>query len=374
VSYSSEPIVAHAFNLELGSEVVEGVIAVDRWKLHFESETLTLDFPAASLKVELGKGDYERIYFSDSAQPGWQIYTDDYSILDQRVMPQISYLRERFSVTAGRQELNRRLKITAWFVGVCGVIAWLCWMATGLMVDSMVNRISPEWEKQFGDAAMDELEQQITLIDDTNMVARLAALSAPLIRVMPGGVTNFTFHIAEDPDPNAFALPGGHIVVNTGLLKMVDRPEQLLGVLAHETAHVTRKHTFRTMISATGPVLIFGVFLRGNSGLSRALSDGSTMIVLQGFSQEYETEADELGWKYLVDANIDPRGVIEAFRKLKADEDRVLGKSQRLPQAFQSHPNLDKRIARLEKKWNKLPRKTGFIEFEPDALQTLKPK
>ena len=374
MSYSSSPIVAQAFNLELGSEVVEGIITVDRWKLRFESDTLTLDFPAASLKAELGKGDDERIYFSDSAQPGWQIYTDDYSILDQRVMPQISYLRERFSVAAGRQELNRRLKITAWFVGVCGVIAWLCWMATGLMVDSLVNRISPEWEKQFGDVAMDELEQEITLIDDTNMVARLAALSAPLIRVMPGAVTNFTFHIADDADPNAFALPGGHIVVNTGLLKMVDRPEQLLGVLAHESAHVTRKHAFRTMISAAGPVLIFGVFLRGNSGLSRALSDGSTMIVLQGFSQEYETEADELGWKYLVDANIDPRGAIEAFRKLKADEDRILGKSQRMPQAFQSHPNLDKRIARLEKKWNKLPRKTGFLEFEPDVLKSLKPK
>ena len=100
------------------------------------------------------------------------------------------------------------------------------------------------------------------------------------------------------------------------------------------------------------------------------LSENSGLLIQQSFSQEYETEADDVGWQYLVDANIDPRGMTNLFLKLKGYEmSRKL--PQLTPQAFNSHPALDKRIARLEAKWKKLPRKTGFLELKP--LEPAKP-
>jgi predicted Zn-dependent protease len=89
-------------------------------------------------------------------------------------------------------------------------------------------------------------------------------------------------------------------------------------------------------------------------------------MIFEGFSQEYETEADVTGWSYLVAANIDPRGMIRALQKLEASEGAgVAALHKAVPQAFQSHPATEERIARLEGKWKKLARKSGFLELQP---------
>jgi predicted Zn-dependent protease len=133
-------------------------------------------------------------------------------------------------------------------------------------------------------------------------------------------------------------------------------------VLAHELAHVTEKHGFRGQVAAAGPFLVFQVFMRGQSGTPALLGGGSALLVAQSFSQEYEKEADDVGWDYMVKANIDPRGMIDVFRKLQAYEMKHEGKSI-LPQAFESHPDVAKRIARLEAKWKRLPKKSGFTDL-----------
>jgi beta-barrel assembly-enhancing protease len=148
------------------------------------------------------------------------------------------------------------------------------------------------------------------------------------------------------------------------MLAMVERPEELLGVVAHEVAHVTHKHGFRQVIASAGPFFIFQVFLGGGgqSSAMSAIAGGSAFLVQQSFSQEYETEADDAGWQYLVKANIDPRGMIAVFEKMK-NMDAAGNIGDIVPKALQSHPDLDKRIARLNAKWKKLPRKTGFTEL-----------
>ena len=132
-------------------------------------------------------------------------------------------------------------------------------------------------------------------------------------------------------------------------------------MLAHELAHVTQKHYARKIISTSGPLVIFGVFLHSRSGLMNLLSEGSGLMIAQGFSQEYETEADDVGWKYLVAANIDPRGMISMFHKFK----QFAGDEKQLTHAFDSHPALDKRLARLETRWMKLRTQNGFLELPP---------
>lgn len=352
---------AHASHPSLGNEVATGSIFMDRWTFHFQSDVATLEIPMARLQASFGEREDERIYFSDPAQPEWSIFTTDQSILENRCLADHSAVRGQLGRVAGRRELSRRLIITGWVMGACVAAAWLGSAATSLMVRSLVARIPPEMEQKLGDALVEELQVELTFVDDTNRVAQLAALAEPLTKAASGGKTEFKFHLLEDADPNAFALPGGHVFVNTGLLKLADRPEEVLGAIAHEVAHVTEKHGFRKAISAAGPILIFRIFLGGG-----VLAGGSDLLVRQSFSQEYETEADDTGWRLLVAANVDPRGLTEILRKFEGYEaKRKHGPV--MPRAFSSHPALEKRIARLEAKWKKLGRKTGFVELKANA-------
>jgi predicted Zn-dependent protease len=103
--------------------------------------------------------------------------------------------------------------------------------------------------------------------------------------------------------------------------------------------------------------------MRDNSGLLGVLAGGSQLLVSQSFSQDYEFEADDVGWQYLVAARIDPRGLSDMLRKLKAEQEKML-LAQVAPQAFSSHPATDKRLRRLDRKWEKLKDKSGFIEYD----------
>jgi predicted Zn-dependent protease len=217
-----------------------------------------------------------------------------------------------------------------------------------------------------GDAALAELKQEETFISDTKLLAKLDQAVGPLVSALPKTASQYKFYLMQHPLPNAFALPGGHVVVTTGLLEMAARPEELAGVVAHEIAHVTQKHAFREAISSYGPALIFKLFASGGSGLLGMLGGTSELLVSQSFSQEYELEADAVGWQTLVDAHIDPRGLAEMLTKFKALE-RGMGREPGLT-AFNSHPAVEKRIRRLDDKWRKLKNKSGFIELR--SLET----
>jgi predicted Zn-dependent protease len=153
-------------------------------------------------------------------------------------------------------------------------------------------------------------------------------------------------------------------MVTTELLDIVDSPEELAAVVAHELAHVDRRHGFRKIVSAAGPYVIFKIFLRDSHGVMGVVSQGSDLLVRQSFSQEYELEADAVAWDYLVKANIDPRGLVSMLEKLTLLQ-HSYGATIEIPKAFQSHPDAYKRVARLNEKWRKLPKHEGFVRLPP---------
>jgi len=361
---------AGLFHPDFGNEVVRGRLFLDRWKLHFRSEPVTEEIGMEVLQVEFEEGG-ERIYFSDPNRPELKIFTSDHAILKHPAIRVVGHVREQVSSVVGRRETRRALRLTAYFVVGCVVATWLVSASLSFMVRTVADRVPMSWEDSFGKNAIAELRSDGKLLDDTNEVAQLAAVAAPLISALPENRRNLKFYILDDSEPNAFALPGGYVVVHSGLLAMVDTPEQLLGVLAHEIAHETQRHMIRHEISAAGPLVIFGVFLHSRSGVGNLLALGSGLMVFEGFSQEYEQEADDVGWKYLVAANIDPHGMIETFKKLQASED-PLGLDRHMSHAFDSHPALTKRIKRLEGKWDRLDRKSGFLELPPVTWPKLK--
>lgn len=353
---------AHAVHPDFGNEVVEGRIYFDDRALHFHSETSTLEIPFTRLEPSLGQGEDERIYFRDRAQRGLQIVTRDQSLLEHHELTAARRVADLLSERMSRRELIRRVKILAGFCALFVLLAWLGTMFTGWMVQSIAARIPAEWERKWGDTVLEGLRQEMNFIDDTNRVSRLAELAAPLVQALPPARGEYRFYLVEDRDPNAFALPGGHIIVTTGMLTLVERPEELLGTIAHEVAHVTKKHSFRSQISAGGPILIFQLFFSGGSGFGTLAAAGSTVLVAHTFSQEYEIEADDIGWDYLVSARVDPRGMTEMLRKLDAYEAQQ-DSTFKTPEAFSTHPATAKRIARLDRKWSRLSPKPEFRQL-----------
>lgn len=340
--------------------MVRGKLTVDPRSLRFRVDDISFDIPLNDLRLEVDPNQDGRIYFIGRKRPDVKCFTQDESILDHWAFQQCNHVRMQLRKMAGRSDMWRRVKLTLVVFAIFGVGAWLSQHVISAMVRTVVQQVPAEWERKFGDQQMVELGKEWKIIDDTNRVAQLAALAEPLTRTIPGKV-EFKFHLIESYMPNALALPGGHVAVTTGLLGVVDRPEQLLGVIAHEVAHVTRKHGFQQAVSGAGPVVLLKILLSDRNNRMNLLGELSGILIYQSFSQSFEHEADETGWDYLVKANVDPRGLIEMFEKFKADYGGDDDSSAL--QAFHSHPALSQRILRLQAKWEKLPQKSGFVSL-----------
>jgi len=312
--------ISHATHPSLGDEVADGRIAVDQRNFRFESPQVIVEIPLERLEIETGEAN--EIIFTDPQLPDWVVYTFDKRILDDQRLLRSPHTRFQIKELRSQGEFAKRMKITAWCFGGFIGLSIVGYLAMGLVVRALVARVPASYEIQQGNDAMAEIQQQETFIQDSNFVAKLERAVKPLTDSLPQTQIPYKFYLVDDPDPNAFALPGGHVVVTRGLMELAERPEQIAGAVAHEIAHVNLKHHLRDEISSLGPYLIFQLFLHGEGRLLGVIGAGSQLLIKQSFSQEYELEADSTGWDYLVKAHIDPRGSIELLRKFKAEEDR----------------------------------------------------
>lgn len=347
-----------AFHSGWAEGSVQGTISIDRLRLRFAGTGVSLEIPLICLQINPEESG--SVAFSSTRQPEWVVRTPDSEILSHRILREQPHTRNQLRELENTGEWKRRLTITFGVLGVFCVLAWLVWLATGVMVRVLVARIPPQWEQQIGDKAMAELRKEETFLQDVNLLTKLDRAVSPLLKSLPASSIQYKFYLVEEPLPNAFALPGGHVIVTTGLLEMAGRPEEIAGVVAHEVAHVTQKHAFRQTISRAGPYLIFQVFFGGSKGLLPMLGGSSELLINQSFSRNFEFEADEVGWDLLVAAHIDPRGLADMLRKFQAEENKMRGVVPHI-QAFSSHPATQTRIQRLDSKWSGLKNKTGFV-------------
>lgn len=336
--------------------MVGGTIFVEYWKLCFQGVAARLEIPLDQVVVELGEKG-EQVWFSDLARPDVRFFTSDQSVLNDRALLRSHGIRKQVKEILQRGDLARRWRLVLYACAACILLAWVGSLAMGAAVHLVVNRIPRSWDAQEGNALIKRLEKRLPFVTDSNLVAQVTALAKPLVRAVPNHDVQFTFHVLADPNPDAFALPGGHIVLTTGLLKLADQPGELLGVMAHEMAHITQRHALRHEISGKGPIYLVQILTGGRGGALQALAFPSELLAYESFSQGYEREADSIGWSYLVAARINPHGMIDIFRKLQAQP----GGSEHT--AFDSHPALAKRIAWLEAKRQKLPDTTHFVQL-----------
>jgi predicted Zn-dependent protease len=242
------------------------------------------------------------------------------------------------------------------------------------------NLFSKDQDVQLGKESATEVRKQMTVINDpvlTSYVNRVGKRLANSQEARDSGYP-FTFEVVADPSINAFALPGGPMFINTGLLKAVDNEAQLAGVMGHEMSHVILRHGTNqaskaqliqlpaVLASQTAGGSMIGKLAQAGIGL------GANSVLLK-FSRGAESQADLMGSHLMADAGYDPVQMAKFFEKLNAEG------GARGPQFLSDHPNPDNRGQAIQREVGRLPKKnytyqTGdFQKMKQIAAQIKEP-
>jgi Zn-dependent protease with chaperone function len=171
-------------------------------------------------------------------------------------------------------------------------------------------------------------------------------------------------HVVEDPMVNAFALPGGQVVLMTGLMKDARSPEEVAGVLAHEIQHVLKRHVVKRLVQEMGWRAWFSLFFGGGDLSGIAFGAGSLMQLSYGRAQE--TEADVEGAKLLQAAGIPAGPLASFFERLSGRE----GAASKVPAFISTHPESRKRAEELKRLAGTLaPKDPRPLEVDWEAVQ-----
>lgn len=170
---------------------------------------------------------------------------------------------------------------------------------------------------------------------------------------------NWLVRIIDSPVQNAFAAPGGKIYIYKGMIDFMDNGAQLAGVLAHEVAHIDRRHSMQQMVQAYGLDVILDLLEeRGAISYEKIARDKAEHLIELKFSRDDEYEADGYSVKYLSSTNHDtryhPKGMVGFFEKLNAD-----GYSNNTFEFLKTHPTDANRVENIEMVWESLGKPTG---------------
>ena len=205
--------------------------------------------------------------------------------------------------------------------------------------------ISTQQEVQMGTEYAQQINSQLPIVRDPEVQRYINVLGDSIAKLADDRSLDWQFFVVNANEVNAFAVPGGYVYVNRGLIERAQRMDQLAGVLGHEIGHVTRRHSVQQMEKAQGANV--GVTLACvltsvcNNQAAGALINVGGSALFAKFSRDDEAEADAEGVKNVVRAGIDPRGIPEMFQILLDERNRSPGSVESW---FATHPLEENRI------------------------------
>jgi predicted Zn-dependent protease len=230
--------------------------------------------------------------------------------------------------------------------------------------DDVSNLVSPEQEYRLGRAWLRQLRGTTAAVADPLLQDYLEHLIYRLAFHSPLKNPDLTLIVIPDRTINAFAVPGGVVGINVGLLLNADTEAETASVLAHELGHLSQRHFARQLAAQKqNQWLYLGSMLatialaaKGNSEGAYALGIGSQAALIDrqlSYNRQYEQEADRLGMQTLVDSNMDPHAMPLFFQKLLRDS-RLVGN---VPEFVLTHPLTESRIADTQNRASRYPQK-----------------
>lgn len=216
------------------------------------------------------------------------------------------------------------------------------------------NKYSPQDDVQLGREAAQQVEQQLPLLRDDNITSYVSEIGQRLVSAIPAELRhpefNYTFKVVNVKEINAFALPGGPMYVNRGMIEAARNEGEVAGVVAHELSHVALRHGTAQATKATkyqiGTIAgaVIGAIVGGTAGsvISQGTQFGLGTAFLR-YSREYEKQADLEGSQIMARAGYDPRDMANMFKTIE-QQGGAGG-----PQWLSDHPNPGNRYAYITK-------------------------
>ena len=217
-----------------------------------------------------------------------------------------------------------------------------------------------EDERKLGRQIVQQIREQGLLVKDPEVVEYVSRIGRRILEHVDVKFFRYHFYVIQDDALNAFALPGGHIFVHTGLLEAISSENELACVLAHEIGHVQGRHLARRMERmkrvnlVTMSAAILGVFL-GKGQAGNAIFAGSTALgasLSLKYSREDEEEADRRAFSWICSSGYNPLGLVSTLKKMQRYH--WLGSSE-IPNYLQTHPGTSQRITYIEDMYRRHP-------------------
>src|SRR5687767_9094906 len=243
--------------------------------------------------------------------------------------------------------------------------------------DASTATLSESQERTIGNRIMREVRVDPAYVEDPDVAEYVAGLGARLLGVSESGRRDLSFFAVQDDVVNAFAMVGGHIGVHTGLILLTQNESELAGVMAHEIAHITQRHTARSMHGQsrtqwTSLAALALALLASRGGGSQAGQITEAAVATAGalqmqnmidYTREHEREADRVGLTLLERAGFDPRGMASFFeRMLRAN--RLNEFKGATPGYLRTHPLTTERIADMQDRLDRTAAKMVPDSFE----------
>lgn len=237
---------------------------------------------------------------------------------------------------------------------------------------TMANVVLPVSEEQdIGRQMESELARELPLVDDPWVLDYVRGIGERIVAVAASvhdtsREVRFEFDVVDDDSTvNAFAIPGGHIYIYTGLLLLVEDESELAGVIAHEVAHVTQRHIARQATARLGLRALIAIvvpFTPAPATVSELVASTVAQGSLLKYSRDSEREADHVGLEYVRHAGWDPRGMLRFFDKMAN-----LGEDPGLAVLLQTHPASEDRLMEAHERiadFGRLPTETGRERYQ----------
>lgn len=254
--------------------------------------------------------------------------------------------------------LRDLLIIIASFGAIWAAFSLIPWGDAETSLDYPVEK-----EEELGEILIESMEVQdhAAFIYDSYVDSVVVAIANRLMMNLDSSEYSYQFHIQKTEDVNAFALPGGHIVINSALLEFAERPEEVAAVLAHEIGHVESKHLVKRLGKEFGIQLLFGILVGGDQLIINEISKSATSTY---FDREQEKDADQFALDLLHKSEINPMYLGTFFRRLKRSYSNEFDMEM-----FSTHPNTSSRIQKSFQFANDSTIKNVPLDIQWDVFQ-----
>lgn len=216
--------------------------------------------------------------------------------------------------------------------------------------------MSTQQEVEVGTQYARQINAQVPIVNNSSVNQYINSLGNSLARLADSRGLSWRFHVVDSREVNAFAVPGGYVYVNRGLIERARTMNQLAGVLAHEITHVTERHSVEQLAQAQradlGLTLACVLTNVCQSGVGSAAIQVGGSALFAKFSRDDELEADRRAVDLLVRAGIDPRGIVNMFQTLMNERRTRPGA---VDAWFRTHPLEEDRIVQAQSQISRVP-------------------